>query len=72
MPSVKIRDIAERLQIDLINSPRQMPKRGRAGGELKFIQRVLGDFGYKLSRRKLETLAAKAKSYDVFLSSATK
>jgi hypothetical protein len=30
---MKIRDIAEKLQIDPIEPPREKPKRSRAGGE---------------------------------------
>jgi hypothetical protein len=67
---MKIRDIAERLQIDLIESPGQKPK--RSGGDVKFVQKVLDGWGYKMSGQKLQTLATKSKSYESFILSATK
>jgi hypothetical protein len=71
-PLMRIRDIADRLQIDLIESPRQKPKRSRAGGELKFLQKVLADSGYKLSGKELQSLATNSKTYESFILSATK
>jgi len=67
---MKIRDIADRLQIDLIESPRRKPKRSRVGGELKFLQKVLADSGYKISGKKLQSLATKSKTYESFILSA--
>jgi hypothetical protein len=62
-PSMKIRDIAERLQLDVIESPREKPKRTRSGGELQFVQKELGDWGYELSHKKIQTLATNSTSY---------
>jgi hypothetical protein len=67
-----LRDIAERLQQDLIDSPRQKIKKLRKGAELKFVQSFLGDWGYDLSGSKIQNIARKAKTYEVFMRSATK
>jgi hypothetical protein len=66
---MNIRDIAERLQIDLIESPREKPKRIK--GDVKFVPKVFGDFGYKISGRKLQMLATTATSYENFILAAT-
>jgi hypothetical protein len=67
-----LKDIAEQLQQDLLESPREKPKRLRTGTRVRFVQRILGDWGYVLSAKKIRTLAAKAKTYDAFIRSATK
>jgi len=64
-------EIALQLQQDLIES-REKPTRIRKGTESRFIQKVLEPWGYVLSGQKIQTLATKAKSYDVFVLSATK
>lgn len=69
---VTIPEIAERLQQDLIESHREKIKRLRKGTQLKFVQKALGDWGYVLSAKQIHDLAAKAKSYDVFMWTATK
>jgi len=68
---MKIRDIAERLQQDLIESPRQKIKKLRKGTELRFVRSFLGDWGYDFSGRKIQNLAVKANTYEVFMKSAT-
>jgi hypothetical protein len=67
-----LRDIAERLQQDLIESPREKPEKVRKGNELKFVQGFLTDWGYDLPSKKIYDLVAKAASYEVFMRSATK
>jgi hypothetical protein len=69
---MRIRDIAERLQLDLIESPREKPKHTRSGGELQFVQKVFRDWGYELSHKKIQTLATKSTSYESFVVAATK
>jgi hypothetical protein len=69
---VTIPEIAERLQQDLIESHREKIKKLRKGTQLKFVQKALGDWGYVLTAQKIHDLAAKAKSYDVFIWTATK
>jgi hypothetical protein len=69
---MKIREITERLQQDLIDSPREKPKKVRKGNELEFVRGFLHDWGYDLPGRKIQNLAAKAKTYEVFMKSATK
>jgi hypothetical protein len=66
-PKMKIHDIAEHLQRDLLDSPCLKIKKLRNGTQLKFVQRALGDWGYVLSAKQIHDLAAKAKSYDVFI-----
>jgi hypothetical protein len=70
--TMKIRGIAERLQQDLIGSPREKPKKVRKGNELEFVRGFLHDWGYDLPGREIQNLAAKAKTYEVFMKSATK
>ena len=67
-----IPEIAERLQQDLIESHCEKLKMLRNGTQLAFVQKALGDWGYELSARQIHDLAAKAKSYDVFIWTATK
>lgn len=69
---MNIRDLAEQLQTDLIESPKEKPKKVRAGSELKFVQGFLKDWGYELPAKNIHTLAARAKSYEVFMRAATK
>lgn len=69
---MNIRDLAEQLQADLVESPNQKPTKVRAGSELKFVRAFLNDWGYELPAKKIQTLAAKAKSYEVFIRAATK
>jgi len=45
---MNIRAIAERLQQDLSDSPREKPKKIRIGTELKFVRHFLEDWGYEL------------------------
>jgi hypothetical protein len=66
---VTVYEIALHLQQDLIES-REKPVRVRKSAESKFVQKVLGDWGY--SKEKLRRLAAEAKSYESFILSATK
>jgi hypothetical protein len=56
---------------DLIES-REKPVKVRKSTESRFIQKVLGIWGYELSKEKLRRLAARAKSYETFILSATK
>jgi hypothetical protein len=67
-----LHNIAERLQQDLIESSRQKIKKLRKGTELRFVRKFLGDWGYDLPGREIQNLAAKAKTYEVFMRSATK
>ena len=67
-----IPEIAARLQKDLVESHREKLKKLRNGTQLKFVQKALGDWGYVLTAKKIHDLAAKAKSYDVFIWTATK
>lgn len=67
-----IPEIAERLQKDLVESHREKLRKFRKGTQLKFVQKALGDWGYVLPAKKIHDLAAKAKSYDVFIWTATK
>jgi hypothetical protein len=69
---LKIRTIAEQLQTDLIESPAEKPPKIRTRSELKFVQGFLGDWGCELSGYEIRTLAAKAKSYEAFMRTATK
>jgi hypothetical protein len=69
---MKIRDIAERLQKDLIERPGEKIKKLPKGRELHFIQHILLDSGYVVSSEKLRSLAAKSETYDAFILSATK
>jgi len=69
---MNIREIAERLQQDLVESHREKLKKLRNGTQLKFVQKALGDWGYVLSAKQIHDLAAKAKSYDGFICTATK
>jgi hypothetical protein len=69
---VTIPEIAERLQKDLVESHREKLKKLRNGTQLKFVQIASGDWGYRLSAKQIHDLAAKAKSYDVFIWTATK
>jgi hypothetical protein len=69
---VTIPEIAERLQQDLIESHLEKLKKLRNGTQLKFVQSALGDWGYMLTSKRIHDLAAKAKSYDVFIWTATK
>jgi hypothetical protein len=64
-------DLALKLQQNLIES-RERPRPVRKGTETKFIQRALEPWGYLLSRRKIQTLAARAKTYDDFIWTATR
>lgn len=64
-------EIAVHLQQDLIES-REKPMRVRKGTESRFIQNVLEPWGYVLSSQRIHMLAAKAKSYETFILSATK
>ena len=64
-------EIAVHLQQDLIES-REKPTRVRKGTESRFIQKVLGAWGYELSGQKIRTLATNAPSYESFILSATK
>jgi hypothetical protein len=68
---VTVYEIAVQLQQDLIESS-EKPARVRKSAESKFIQKVLGAFGYELSRQKLQRLAARATSYESFILFATK
>jgi len=68
---VTVYEAALHLQQDLIES-REKPTRVRKGSESRFIQKVLGAWGYELSKQKLQTLAVKARSYESFILSATK
>ncbi len=69
---MEIREIATHLQQDLIEEPQDKPKTLRRGTELKFVQGFLGDWGFQLPTKGLKTLAARAKSYEDFMRSATK
>jgi hypothetical protein len=69
---MNIRDIAEQLEQSLIERPNETPRRVRQGSELKFVQRFLSDWGYKLPEKKIKDLAAKSKSYDGFIRSAAR
>jgi hypothetical protein len=69
---VEIRTISEQLRADLIESPNQKPTKVRAGSELKFVRAFLNDWGYELPAKKIQTLAAKAKSYQMFIRAATR
>lgn len=69
---MKIHTIAEQPQTGLLESPHEKPKKVRTGSELKFVQGFLGDWGYELPAGKIQTLASKAKSYEVFMRAATK
>jgi len=69
---VKIRDIADHLRQVLIDSPHEKPRKVRTGTELTFVQRFLCDWGYDLPDKKIKSLAAKAKTYEIFIRSATK
>jgi hypothetical protein len=69
---VDIRDVAEQLQKNLIERPSEKPAEVRQGKELKFVQRFLSEWGYKLPEKKIQDLAAKSESYDGFIRSATK
>jgi hypothetical protein len=69
---VNIRVIAEQLQADLVESPNQKPTKVQAGSELKFVRAFLNDWGYELPAKKIQTLAAKSKSYQMFLRAATR
>ena len=69
---MKLQEIAERLQADLMESPSDKPKKTRPGYELDFIQDVLGNSGHRLSTERIHTLAAEASSYENFISAATK
>jgi hypothetical protein len=69
---VTIPEIADRLQHDLVESHREKIRNLRKGTQLKFVQKALGDWGYVLSSKQIHDLAAKAKSYDVFIWTATK
>ncbi len=64
-------EIALHLQQDLIES-REKPVKVRKSTESKFIQKVLGAWGYELSEGKLRRLAARATSYESFILSAPK
>jgi len=64
-------DLALKLQQNLIES-RERPRPVRKGTETKFIQRALEPWGYLLSRRKIQTLAARSKSYEVFIRQVTR
>jgi hypothetical protein len=66
-----LRDIAEHLQRDLLDSPRQKIRKLRKGTELRFVRTFLGDWGYNLPGRRIQNLAARAKTYEVFMGSAT-
>jgi hypothetical protein len=69
---VTIHEIADRLQNDSIESHREKLKKLRNGTQLKFVQKALRDWGYVLTAKRIHDLAAKAKSYDVFIWTATK
>jgi len=69
---VILKDIAEQLQQDLLESPREKPKALRTGTRVRFLQKTFADWGYILSAKKIRTLAAKAKTYEAFILSATK
>jgi hypothetical protein len=69
---MNIREIVDRLQNDLVESHREKLKKLRNGTQLKFVQKALGDWGYRLSAKQIHDLAVKAKSYDVFIWTATK
>jgi len=69
---MKIREVAERLQRDLIETPREKLRKVRQGTELKFVQRFLSEWGYKLPGKKIKDLAAQSNSYDGFIRSVTK
>jgi hypothetical protein len=56
---------------DLIKS-REKPVKVRKSTESRFIQKVLGAWGYELSKEKLRRLAARATSYEGFIQAATK
>jgi hypothetical protein len=66
-----LRDIVERLQQDLIESPREKPKNVRKGNELKFVRRFLADWGYNMPSKKIHDLAERSQSYELFMRSAT-
>jgi hypothetical protein len=69
---VTIHEIANRLQNDLVESHREKLRKLRNGTQLKFVQKALGDWGCVLTAKRIHDLAAKAKSYDVFIWTATK
>ena len=69
---MNIREIAEHLQRDLMERPHEKVKKFRKGRELPFVLKILRDFGYQLPGKKIRTLAAKAKTYEAFILSATK
>ena len=64
-------EIAVQLQQYLIEG-REKPTKVRKIAESRFIQKVLGAWGYQLSKQRLRRLAAKATSYESFILSATK
>jgi hypothetical protein len=69
---MNIQTIAEQLQADLVESPNQKPTKVRTGSELKFVWAFLDDWSYELPAKKIQTLAAKAKTYDAFMRTVTK
>ena len=69
--TVTFYEIALHLQQDLIES-REKPVKVRKSTESRFIQKVLGAWGYELSKEKLRRLAARATSYEGFIQAATK
>jgi len=69
--TVDVYEIALHLQQDLIEA-REKPAKVRKSAESKFIQKVLGAWGYELSKEELQRLAARATSYESFILSATK
>jgi hypothetical protein len=69
---MNIRDIAEQLEQSLIERPNETPRKVQQGSELKFVQRFLSDWGYKLPEKKIKDLAAKSNSYDGFIRSAAR
>lgn len=71
MRTVDVYEIALQLQQDLIESREKLIK-VRKSTESKFIQKVLGAWGYELSKEKLRRVAARATSYESFILSATK
>ena len=68
---MNIREIAEQLSKDLVESPNDKPIKVQSGREMSFVQRTLGIWGYKIPAKRMRELAARSESYDGFMRSAT-